>query len=123
MIESVKNMRSYEFLKTDMLWRNNFNEVEKILVEKEVDEVLNKFREERQKIVDNDKIHKMILEMVSKIDEVYKEEEGQEQRIPYIDCVSTKSENIINDLLGEAVEKIYEIEEKYKNKSGESNES
>ena len=75
MIESVKNMRSYEFLKTDVLWRNNFNEVEKILVEKEVDEVLNKFREERQKIVDNDKIHKMILEMVSKIDEVYKEEE------------------------------------------------
>ena len=114
MIESVKNMRSYECLKIDMLRRNNFSEVEKILVEKEVDEVLNDFREKRQKIIDNDKIHKMILEMVSKIDEVYKEEEGQEQRIPYIDYVSSKSENEINDLLGEAVEKIYEIEEKYK---------
>ena len=123
MIESVKNMRSYEFLKTDMLWRNNFNEVEKKNVEQEADEVLNKLRKEMQEIVDNDKIHKMILEMASKIDEVYKEEEGQERRVPYIDCISIKSENKINDLIGEAVRKINEIEEKYKNKGGGSYES
>lgn len=79
----------------------------------EIDKINDKYFKERKSIIENDKIHKILLKAEQEINEIYKEENEREISISHFSYVTAENTEKLNKLEQENSKEIKKVKEKY----------